>query len=279
MRAGSKDYYHILGVPENASETEIKKAYRKLAIEFHPDHNQDDTHKAEEKFKEITEAYGVLMDPLKRREYDRYRAGMFTGTGDSSHFGYSQQDIFENMFRQAFGRDIFSEMNKEFSKQGFRSGDIFFETIFFGTGSLGKLLSLIPGPLGKIGYLLRLVQTLGFSFLALKRALKNKNPGNTHEKSTGFLASIKNILGLSAASGNNGEESLDLQMGISISPEEANAGVIKKISYNAGELTEKLQVTFPPGMADGGKLRLKGKGLSQNNRRGDLIVIVDVKPS
>lgn len=277
MRAGSKDYYNILGVPENASEAEIKKAYRKLAIEFHPDHNQDDTHKAEEKFKAITEAYGVLMDPLKRREYDRYRAGMFAGSGGSAHFGYSQQDIFENMFRQAFGRDIFSEMNKEFSKQGFRSGDIFFETIFFGTGSLGKLLSLIPGPLGKIGYLLRLVQTLGFSFLALNRAFKNKNIGS--EQSTGFLASIKNILGLSAASENNGEENIDIQMGITLSPKESSLGAKKKISYSAGDLTEMLQVTFPPGTVAGGKLRLKGKGLKKDSRRGDLIIFVDVKPS
>ena len=114
MKAG-KDYYKILGVPENAGDAEIKKAWRKLAMEWHPDHNQDDTRRAEEKFKEITEAYGVLMDPLKRREYDRFRT--FSGAGDPSHFGYSQNDIFENMFRQGFGRDIFSEMNKEFSKQ------------------------------------------------------------------------------------------------------------------------------------------------------------------
>lgn len=275
MRAGSKDYYKILGVPENASEPEIKKAYRKLAIEYHPDHNQDDTRKAEEKFKEITEAYGVLMDPLKRREYDRFRSGMFTGTGDPSQFGYSQQDIFENMFRQAFGRDIFAEMNKEFSKQGFRSGDVFFETIFFGTGSLGKLLSLIPGPLGKIGYLLRIVQTLGFSFLALNRAYKQNT---VNEPSSGFLGSIKNVLGLSTANSNI-EESLDIQMAFTLSPEEANTGVKKIISYNAGELTEKMQVTFPPGVAGGGKLRLKNKGLKKNDRRGDLIIFIDVKPS
>lgn len=275
MRAGSKDYYKILGVPENASEPEIKKAYRKLAIEFHPDHNQDDTRKAEEKFKEITEAYGVLMDPLKRREYDRFRAGMFTGAGDPSQFGYSQQDIFENMFRQAFGRDIFAEMNKEFSRQGFRSGDVFFETIFFGTGSLGKLLSLIPGPLGKIGYLLRLVQTLGFSFLALNRVYRKQDTVN--EPSSAFLGSIKNALGLSTA--NNNEENLDIQMAFTLSSEEANTGVKKIISYNAGELTEKMQVTFPPGIAGGGKLRLKNKGLKKNDRRGDLIIFVDVKPS
>ena len=73
-----KDYYKILSVAENSTDTEIKKSYRKLALEHHPDHNKNDPN-SEEKFKQITESYGVLIDPLKRKEYDRFRADHLAG--------------------------------------------------------------------------------------------------------------------------------------------------------------------------------------------------------
>ncbi|HCA84653.1 MAG TPA: molecular chaperone DnaJ, partial [Streptomyces sp.] len=74
-----KDYYKILGVPKDATEAEIKKAYRKLAREFHPDANKNDL-KAEERFKEISEANDILADPKRRKEYDEARA-LFAGGG------------------------------------------------------------------------------------------------------------------------------------------------------------------------------------------------------
>ena len=99
-----KDYYKILGVAENSTDTEIKKSYRKLALEHHPDHNKNAPN-SEEKFKQITEAYGVLIDPLKRKEYDRFRADHLAGrTNEYSQFRYTQQDIFEEMFRKGFGK-------------------------------------------------------------------------------------------------------------------------------------------------------------------------------
>ena len=71
--AAKRDYYDILGVPKNATEEDIKKAYRKLAMKHHPDRNQgDDAKKAEEKFKEAKEAYEMLSDPQKRAAYDQY---------------------------------------------------------------------------------------------------------------------------------------------------------------------------------------------------------------
>src|SRR5512138_684035 len=72
MAAAKRDYYDVLGVPKNASEDDIKKAYRKLAMKHHPDRNQgDDAKKAEEKFKEAKEAYEMLSDPQKRAAYDQ----------------------------------------------------------------------------------------------------------------------------------------------------------------------------------------------------------------
>jgi molecular chaperone DnaJ len=83
----SKDYYKILGVPESASAEEVKKAYRKLAKQFHPDANQNDP-KAADRFKEVGEAYSVLHDPQKRKQYDQMRRmEPFTGFGGGRHGG------------------------------------------------------------------------------------------------------------------------------------------------------------------------------------------------
>ncbi len=97
-----RDYYEILGVSRNATEVEIKKAYRKIALKYHPDRNPGDK-EAEEKFKEAAEAYGVLSDPEKRARYDRYgHAGVEGGAGGFSGGGMTMEDIFEH-FSDIFG--------------------------------------------------------------------------------------------------------------------------------------------------------------------------------
>ena len=107
-----RDFYEVLGVPKNAPEDELKKAYRKLAMKFHPDRNQGDAAKgAEEKFKEIKEAYEILSDPQKRAAYDQYghagvdpnmRGGMGGGEGFGG-FAEAFGDIFGDMFGGAGG--------------------------------------------------------------------------------------------------------------------------------------------------------------------------------
>jgi molecular chaperone DnaJ len=103
--ASKRDYYEVLGLPRDASEAEIKKAYRRLARDHHPDANPDDSG-AEERFKELTEAYEVLSNPESRRAYDTYghqipRAGAGT-RGAADPFG-GFQDIFETFFGDRFG--------------------------------------------------------------------------------------------------------------------------------------------------------------------------------
>lgn len=97
-----RDYYEILGVPRDASEQEIKKAYRRLARQYHPDVNKSP--EAEARFKEINEAYQVLSDPEKRTAYDRFGRAGLSGMGSFNDFGFGgMDDLLESLFG-GFGR-------------------------------------------------------------------------------------------------------------------------------------------------------------------------------
>ena len=113
--AEKKDFYEVLGVPRTASKDQIKDSYRKLAMQYHPDRNK--APEAEEKFKEISEAYAVLSDDQKRQQYDTL-----------GHAGFDQRYTEEDIFRGADFSDIFGDLGGGFS-------DIF--RVFFGGGGFG----------------------------------------------------------------------------------------------------------------------------------------------
>src|SRR3954463_4138731 len=101
-----RDYYEILGVSKGASADEIKKSYRKVAMQYHPDRNPGDK-TAEEKFKEAAEAYEILSDQDKRAQYDRYGHAGVSGNGRGGYpGGMNMEDIF-SQFGDIFGEDIF----------------------------------------------------------------------------------------------------------------------------------------------------------------------------
>jgi len=114
-------YYKILGVEKTATDKDIKKAYKKMAVKWHPDKNPDNKEVAEEKFKEIAEAYSVLSDPEQRKIYDQYgREGMKAGVGGGGgpqggqyHFNFAQGQDPYDIFRQFFGTGGFNEFNED----------------------------------------------------------------------------------------------------------------------------------------------------------------------
>lgn len=99
---GKRDYYELLGIVRSAGEDEVKKAYRKLALQYHPDRNPGDK-QSEERFKEVSEAYQVLSDPQKRAQYDKFGHAAFGDNGPGFDFNSGFEDIFGDIFGEFFG--------------------------------------------------------------------------------------------------------------------------------------------------------------------------------
>ena len=258
-----KDYYKILGVTHSSSEDEIRKSYRQLAMQYHPDRNPDDLD-AEEKFKEIAEAYGVLTDPVKRREYDAYvsqggGSGHYTGQQGSGGFSYTQEDILRDLFNDPRFQNMLHGLLREFQRSGFRSNPHFLKKCFFG-GKGGFF----------IGGLFLFGSLAGPTLLgaAKKGLLSGRTP---------LLKTVGNAIGSLLEKSDNNQQvseqkSTDTLYHITLSSDELRQGKWIQVAVNEEKGQELLRVKIPAGSRRGQKLRVPGKGQWGATGRGDLFL-------
>ncbi len=256
-----KDYYHILGVSKTATTDEIRKTYRRMAMQYHPDRNPDDP-QAEERFKEIAEAYGVLTDPIKRQQYDGCRADKSRPTTD---FTYSQEDILRDLFKDPHFQHMFSGLLREFQKSGFRSSSTFIKKSFF--GSKGGFF------VGTIFFIGSLAGPLLSN--AARKGLPGKPPLlQSVSKAVGSLihSGIKTLAQgrKQNALGTRKHPELDTTYHTPLTDAELRHGKSVQILVYGEKGEETLQVKIPPGSRNGQKLRLRGKGRVGSLGRGDL---------
>lgn len=269
----AKDYYSVLGVERTADAATIKKAYRKLAQKYHPDKNPGDT-KAEERFKEITEAYAVLSDAEKRQQYDQFGAAGF-------HQRFSQEDIFRNM---NFG-DIFS---------GFGGGsgeDIFSQLFGSGRGQAPRRPSRGQDYSMQISVPFRLAVQGG------ERRIDYRTDGKVEQIKVRIPPGIEKggKLRVAGKGGPNpaGGAPGDLYLHIDIEPdpifsregydlivkaEIPYSGICLGTSIEVPTLDKPKRVKVPAGMQPGQKIRLRGYGVTGLGKRptGDLYAIIEV---
>ena len=262
-----KDYYAILGVAAGAAQDEIRSAFRRLAFRHHPDTNPGDEAQAEARFKEINEAYGVLGDAVKRRQYDAARRSPFAR---APGFGYSQQDIFRDAFTN---QAVMDELNRMFRQAGLRIDQDFLNRVFFSGGGLGfeaftganrTRTSGAPTAAGSdAGRPAGLpVRRPGFVSRLLTRALT---------KFLGFL--VRNLFGLQEA---RSRASLDRHVDFEVTAGEAATGKEKPFTYRRGAEDRRLMVKIPAGVQPGTEIRLRGMGIRGDGKAGDLYLRVRI---
>ena len=269
-----KDYYKILGVPENASEEEIKKAFRKLAFKHHPDRNPGNEKQAEEKFKEINEAYAVLSDKQKRQQYDFAKKGQFAGYDTRYRgFQYSQQDIFRDTFSN---QATFDELSRMFAQGGLRFDQDFLNQVFFGGRGFVFQFFTTPGGASQRAY--------GFGGGAPNQGYHPYTGVSTYqptwiERITSKITTkigrfvLHKLFGLEYQPAHN----LDPHIELEITPAEASNGGEKQVTYKRGNETKKLMVKIPSGIKPGTKIRLKSMGIKEDKKSGDLYLHIKFK--
>jgi len=276
------DYYALLGVSEGASEEELKRAYRRLALQCHPDKNPGDR-KAEERFKAISEAYAVLMDHQKRRQYDSFRQARAAHSSTTGGFRYSQEEIFRDLFSNPDLSSIFQDMNREFARAGIRFDDAFVRQVFFGGRGFIFGGIFIGAPIGVLWRRMsRMAAERGQGRSQIERAKGRKALDNAEPQGLlstigrGIRAGVNLVKGM-LAGGAPASGGLNLRYHLTITSQEAASGVQKRVAFMRGDQLEELMVTIPPGIRSGTRLRLKEKGLEDRaGTRGDVYLRITV---
>ena len=264
-----KDFYKILGVGKNATNDEIKKKYRSLARELHPDKTKGDL-AMEEKFKAVSEAYDILSDSKKRAEYDEARSlferGGFRAPQGGQNF---QGGDFSDIFGGGNPQDIFSNLFGGGARRGPRKGQdlqtessITFKEAAFGT-TLELRLSTDGGPSQNITARV----PAGVNDGAKIRVKGKGAPGEAGPGDLFILLHVKPHTVFSR----KGENIL---LNLPVTFVEATLGADIKVPTLSGE---DVTVRITPGTPNGRTLRVKGRGVTKGSTTGDLLVTIDVQ--
>jgi len=275
-----KDYYRTLGLSEDAGDEDIRKAFRKLAFQYHPDKNIGHEKEAEQKFKDINEAYCVLSDKAKRRQYDMVRKGQFAGVGSGFNspdqgFGYSQEDIFRDTFTN---QATMEELNRMFAQAGLRFDPEFLNRTFFGANNVVFRVYTFGGSGPRVytntgnGNVQRRQSEVAPA--SYKPGLFERWAARTTMKLSIFV--MKRLFGIKYE---EPQTNLDLLQDLKVSASEAKTGGEKQFSYKIGRKRKKLMVKIPPGIQSGTQIRLKGMGDKRGKKTGDLYLKVNVTES
>ncbi len=260
--ATKRDYYEILSVSKTSGDDEIKQAYRKLALKYHPDKNKDNP-EAVEKFKEATEAYEILRDPKKRAAYDRY-----------GHEGVSGFD--------GFGRGAYADFSDIFSDMSFDLGDIFDNFFGSGFGARGRTKRARRG--SDIQYDLSITledAVLGKEFKVEIPRSENCATCNGSGSAPGSEPTVCNICG-----GTGQIRQTQGFFSITQTCYKCRGGgkVIGspcKSCKGSGMITKnrKITIKIPPGVESGSRLKISGEGEQgpNNGPRGDLYVFIHIQ--
>jgi molecular chaperone DnaJ len=284
-----KDFYSILGVPRTATADEIKKAYRKLAMQHHPDKNPGNK-KAEEKFKEITEAYETLSDEQKRKTYDQFGTSDFQGFGSGQGFGgaggfggfegfrqgpgggsfHGNADQFQDIFGDVFG-DFFS--GKARARRPARGADLRYTlniTMEEAAAGCEKVISFVrqKGNANETAKLSVHVPAGVRENQKLKLADEGDAPG-----SSGQPGDLYVIVQIQAHAFFKREDN-DILMDVPVNFTDALLGA----SIEIPTLTGKSVLKIPPGTSSGQTFRLKSKGFPRLGSfgAGDMLVKVQL---
>ena len=282
----AKDYYHILGVAKNASDEEIKKAYRKLAMKYHPDRNPNKK-EAEERFKEINEAYAVLSDKEKRKQYDTFGAEGFQQR-------FTQEDIFRGFDFDEILSSLFGGRGRRDFRFGGQSGVDFGD--FFGR----------QGGYQDAGRMSQRGEDIVYEMaISLEEAASGGEKRISYRKNSrleevsvkiprGFPSGKKLRLAGKGKEGRNGGPPGDLYLQVTVrehplfSQEGEDLIVEKEINFSEAVLGTTIEVPtlegmkkvkVPPGTQSHTKMRLKGLGMPhfQGEGKGDQYVKVIVR--
>ncbi len=271
--ATTRDYYEILGVPKTASEAELKKAYRRQALKWHPDRHQDNKEVAEKRFKEINEAYEVLSDPQKRAAYDQFGHAVFQTGG----FG-AGQGPFAGTQSGRYGPFTYTYTTNTGSPfEGFDFGgfsdpfDIFEQ--FFGAGSpFGRRQPRKP------------VYSLQIDFLEAVKGVTKEVEIDGKRKSIKIPAGVDegtrirfeefDVIVSIRPHKTFKREGYDIYTEVAVSYPEAALGTIVEVPTIDGPVKLRLK----PGVQPGSFMRLRGKGVPyvRGSGRGDQYVRINV---